>query len=305
MFKFRSSNNSRLAIGAAVAVGSCFALSSCGGGGATGSSTGTTLGASEFYCGTPTPSASEIVAVEARVGSTASTLAGEVTIPVYVHIIRMDDGSLDVSDAVITNQIAILNQAFAGQQAPGGYQTKFKFQFVSTDRTSNSVWCTSERDSPADVAMKTALRKGSADDLNLYIRDLVPGLGGYGGFPWWYAGAPHMDGPVIDYTGVPGASPTALGDLAVHEVGHWLGLYHTFQGGCEKQNDQVTDTPAQANYTWGCPTGNVDTCTGKQFPGFDPTMNFMDYTANACQYQFTKGQSMRMDQMWSTYRAGK
>ena len=303
MFSFRSSNSANLALSAIVAVGSCFAIASCGGGGTAGSSAGTT---SDFYCGTPTPPPSEMVAVEARIAQTATTLAGgDVTIPVYVHIIRMDDGSLDVSDQVIANQIAILNQAFAGLQAPGGYKTKFKFQFVSTDRTSNSAWCTSLRDSPEDVAMKTALRKGSADDLNLYIRDLVPGLMGYGGFPWWYQGAPHMDGPVIDYTGVPGASESALGDLAVHEVGHWLGLYHTFQGGCEKTNDQVSDTPAQANYTWGCPTGNIDTCTGKQFPGFDPTMNFMDYTANACQYQFTKGQSTRMDQMWSTYRAGK
>ncbi len=82
-------------------------------------------------------------------------------------------------------------------------------------------------------------------------------------------------------------------------------MYHTFQGGCDRQNDLVSDTPAQAGPTWGCPIGDVDTCTGTKFPGYDPTNNFMDYTANACQYQFTKGQSSRMDTMWSTYRLGK
>jgi len=287
-----------------LACGTILVVAACGGDGQSVSGPNNDQGPE--YCGTPTPSANEIASVESLLATVPATrAAGDVTIPVYVHVITMDDGSLDVADATITEQIRIMNEAFAGLQAPGGYKTKFKFQFVSTDRTANSAWCTSARDSADEVAMKTALRRGSADDLNLYIRDLPPGLGGYGGFPWWYPGAPHMDGPTIDYTGVVGYSSSALGDLAVHEVGHWLGLYHTFQGGCEKNNDYVSDTPAQAGPTWGCPAGNVDTCTGNRFPGYDPTMNFMDYTANACQYQFTKAQSSRMDSMWATYRAGK
>ncbi len=258
-------------------------------------------------CGTTAPSPAEMLRVEAELAAAPTGRGGgDITIPVYVHVITNNTGVGDVSETVIAQQISILNTAFAGQDAPGGFNTSFRFQFVSTDRTANTAWWVSLRDSPDEVAMKTALRQGSADDLNLYIRDLPGDLLGYGGFPWWYAGAPHMDGPVIDYTGVPGGSnPNFAGDLAVHEVGHWLGLYHTFQDGCSKKNDFVNDTPAQKNPTWGCPTGTVNTCTAGAYPGNDPTMNFMDYTVDPCKYQFTTGQSARMDSNWTTYRAGR
>ncbi len=190
MFAFVSAKRFRFALMGSMVFGASLALTSCGGEGTQTSQND----ASRAYCGTPEPTASEILAVESAISLARPPLPSVVTIPVYVHVITMSDGSLNVSDEVIANQIVILNDAFAGLQSPGGYKTRFKFQFVSTDRTANSAWCTSIRDSADEIAMKTALRMGSADDLNLYIRDLQPGLGGYGGFPWWYAGNPAMDG---------------------------------------------------------------------------------------------------------------
>ncbi|TCB93526.1 zinc metalloprotease [Micromonospora zingiberis] len=237
-----------------------------------------------------------------RVGQrtlSAQVAAASVTIPVVVHVIRRDTTRAggNIPDSMIHSQISVLNQSFSG--ATGGAATAFAFQLQSINRVTNTSWYPIRQGSSAERQMKTQLRQGTKGTLNIYLGELSSGLLGWATFPQTTLNV--MDGVVALSESLPGGTATNYnqGDTGTHEVGHWLNLYHTFQGGCSGSGDQVADTPAEASPAYQCPTGR-DTCSS---PGLDPITNFMDYTYDSCMYQFTPGQATRMINAWNTYRA--
>jgi hypothetical protein len=252
-------------------------------------------------CRTEELTAEQVAEVEARFETQRAkqALGGVVTaqavsIPVYFHVIRSSSGAGGVTTTQINAQISELNKAFAG--------AGFSFTLAGVDYTNNDLWYTCST-AGCESKMKSALRKGSADDLNFYTNNMGQGLLGWATFPWSYANSPTMDGVVVLQSSLPGGSTANYneGDTGTHEVGHWVGLYHTFQGGCTSPGDSVNDTPYEASGASGCPTGR-DTCSTT---GVDPIENFMDYSYDSCMYTFSAGQNSRAVSMWNTYRAGK
>ncbi|HYE97081.1 MAG TPA: M43 family zinc metalloprotease [Rubricoccaceae bacterium] len=217
-------------------------------------------------------------------------------IPVRFHVVRAGTSISqgNVSDAMIANQIQVLNDAYA----PWGYS----FTLASVDRTTNSSWYNGCYSSSTERQMKRALAIDPTNNLNIYTCNPSGGILGWAYFPWSYRQDNAMHGVVLLHSSLPGgsAAPYNLGDTGTHEVGHYLGLYHTFQGGCANPGDSVSDTPAEASPAYGCPTGR-NTCSA---PGLDPIENFMDYTDDSCMDRFTAGQDARMDAMVANYKPG-
>lgn len=177
------------------------------------------------------------------------------TVQVVWHVIH-DGAAGNLSDSTLASQINTINSDY---KAYG-----FTFNLNATNRVQNANWFRNiQPGGSLQDQMKRTLRRGDAKVLNLYSVDFSNGLLGYSSFPWDAQRYLYNDGVVFQYSSVPGGGETGydLGKTLTHEVGHWLGLYHVFQGGCSGQGDYVSDTPPQSTATSGCPSGQ-DSCPG-------------------------------------------
>lgn len=198
-----------------------------------------------------------------------------------------------------------------------GYQSAgFQFALAGTTRTFNPQWSNAGYGTAEADAMFRKLRQGGYDALNIFVVFPGGGLLGYATFPLERqspASMRRLDGVVLHYMTLPSRPGQeepwayARGQTAVHEAGHWFGLYHTFQGGCgqEEGGDQVADTPPEAQPTFGCDARAakpVDTCP--DHPGVDSVHNFMSYSDDACLDYFSPGQVERLNASFESLRRG-
>ncbi|MCJ1261830.1 hypothetical protein MMC22_001698 [Lobaria immixta] len=241
---------------------------------------------------------------------TRQTASSPIVVDTYIHFVTTEDQAPyytgNVVSTLIGNQAAVLSRAYA--------PANISFRWLQPTYTINNGWAT-DADSKA---MKPALRNGTYSTLNLYFQTNLSTpwttptntralLLGYCTLPspqcntppctassssWPFSSSsfppPSPDGYINDGCNIhagslPGGmiSGYNLGGTAVHEVGHWFGLMHTFQGeSCSPTNpgDYIDDTKQEAAQTAGCPT-NKDTCP--QLPGGgDPVSNYMDYSSD-------------------------
>jgi Pregnancy-associated plasma protein-A len=227
-----------------------------------------------------------------RMGGTNNSKTS-VEIKTYFHLITNGTFGKKTNEQILA-QLTVLNKGYQG--------TGYSFILGGIRRLSNSSWygTISQFSMEIQLEMKQALRKGNESTLNVYLTKLKFGLLGFASFPTNYIKYPMNDGVVIDTETIPGGYyfPYNEGKTLTHEVGHWMGLYHTFQDGCSG-SDFVSDTPAQDTPTYGCPK-KKDSC--KKKPGLDPIHNYMDYSDDVCLTTFTKKQIARMNALWNEYR---
>ncbi|WP_298262642.1 zinc metalloprotease [uncultured Lutibacter sp.] len=224
-------------------------------------------------------------------GTTPTPYDGTINIPVYVYVIY-SNASQNISDAQVNSQISVLNADFNDtnyNDVPAEFQgvganIDINFTLATIDRQANSTtsWGTNN-------AVKSAY-PAVPGHLTIWVANIGGGILGYAQFP---GGNASTDGVVISpqYFGTTGTAqaPFDKGRTATHEVGHWLNLRHIWGDGRCKQDDFVADTPSSDGPNYGCPSYPTVNCRSN-----DMTMNYMDYTDDACMNMFTLGQKDRM-----------
>ena len=233
---------------------------------------------------------------------------GSMLIPVVVNVLYRTAAE-NISDAQIQSQIDILNEDFGATNAVyfltstynsvklGDIKIKYVLDQVIRKSTTKTSWSTND-------AMKKGNKGGINTTsptlkLNLWLCNLSSGILGYAQFP---VASASTDGVVCDNNAFgrvgTATAPFYKGRTATHEVGHWLNLRHIW-GDALCGSDMVGDTPTHNDANFGCPGAvHLSTCSGTPV---EMTMNYMDYTDDACMYMFSAGQKTRMQ---ATYAVG-
>jgi hypothetical protein len=256
-----------------------------------------------------------------------------ITIPVVVHVLY-ENTTENISDAQVISQIEVLNEDYRKLNSDTG-NVPAEFKSVAADV--EVEFCLAVRD-PDGIATNGITRTSTTvtnfasgnpkstsaggkdawpngDYLNFWVCDLGSGLLGYATPP---GANPSQDGVVCgyQYVGKPPANtfsgPFNKGRTATHEVGHYLGLAHTFQSGCSgtsasncaTSGDDICDTPPTASSNYGCPSMTQNTCTETPVDQNDQHMNYMDYVDDGCMNLFTDDQKSRMRSVLNSTRAG-
>lgn len=262
-----------------------------------------------------------------------STANVDFTIPTVIHVIQSTTTD-SISDACLHSQIEVLNEDFQKLNAdtsliPADFlpvlgNGSIEFCLATRDpngnptsgitRTVSPAWA--EHDYNDEDSLKALIQWPPTQYLNIWVpASIANNLLGYATFPNKLATEPESDGVVINGNhmgrGSCANAPYDRGRTATHEVGHWLGVFHTFAGGgcqgtnastCGISGDNICDTPPVSGSTFGCP-GVKNTCTETPVDQNDMTMNFMDYVHDTCMYMFTAGQVMRMHAVLGTDRS--
>ncbi|MCK6649628.1 MAG: PKD domain-containing protein, partial [Bacteroidia bacterium] len=238
-------------------------------------------------------------------------------IPVVVHIIH-NGGTENISDAQIQSQIDVLNEDFrkiTGTNGDGnGVDTEIEFCLAKktpNGECTNGIVRIQSTLSNHQTYQRSMLKQLTYWDntryLNMYVVKSINGSSGILGYSSFPGGPPDEDGIVVrhNYFGRIGTAASSIGRTTTHEIGHWFGLYHTFNGGCGvdtcADGDYVCDTPPAANPNFGCPT--INSCS-IDFPDVnDQIQNYLDYSDDNCKDMFTMGQKTRMHATLNTIRA--
>jgi len=221
------------------------------------------------------------------------------TLNIYFHVVYSNEtveGGYIPNERIVS-QVQALNRDYNA--------TGISWNLKNVTRIKSEDWFTNVApDSENETAMKKVFRQGGKSDLNVYtvgfLNSGASGLLGIATFPMDYESAPQSDGIMLLHSTLPGGNIAKynLGRTLTHEVGHWVGLYHTFQGGCKAPGDEVGDTPPQAKASEGCPKRVASCGTGE----LNLNNNFMDYLDDACMDSFTPEQITRMRAQLATYR---